>query len=88
MSDTTQNSDKNQSQNRQPDYIIHTTNGEQKNAPWHRIGAAWEGKNGYLTANLSATPINGKLIFQPKEELDKLRAQKQNNPSREFKQEV
>ena len=76
-----------QSKGRQPDYIIHTTDSTDQNAPWHRIGAAWQNKNGYLTANLAATPTNGKLILQPKEELEKLRAQKQEQ-NQTLKQDI
>ena len=74
---STQDSTTQPSKGRQPDFIIHTTSGEGDNIQWQKIGAAWEGKNGYLNANITAAPLNGKLVFQPRAELERLRQQKQ-----------
>ncbi len=43
--------------------------GEGRKAYWHKIGAAFENKDGSLTVHLDSLPFNGKLqIREPREQ--------------------
>ena len=39
------------SKSRKPDYDVHQVVGDGKNAQWTKIGAVWQGKDGYLTGD-------------------------------------
>jgi hypothetical protein len=71
------NANKQPAKGRQPDFIVQTPTGDKDNSHWTKIGAAWKNDKGYITAELAALPTNGKIIFQPREELERLREQKQ-----------
>lgn len=62
--------------NRQPDYEVLQVTGEGDNSQWLKIGAVWQGKDGYLTGKT----VHGKIVLQSreaKEALQKMRADKQ-----------
>lgn len=44
---------------------------------WQKIGAAWPAKNGGLSLQLSAIPIDGKIALRSREELERMRAERQ-----------
>jgi hypothetical protein len=61
---------------RQPDYDVHQVLGEGDKSQWMKIGAVWEGKDGYLSGNT----VHGKIVLQSreaKETLQQMRVEKQ-----------
>lgn len=70
-------SDDNQpSKGRKPDYEVHQIMGEGNKSQWVKIGAVWEGKDGYL----SGETVHGKIVLQSRharEALQNMRDEKQ-----------
>ena len=46
---------------------------------WREITALWPTKEGGFTQILDAYPVNGKIVFRPREELERMRAERQQN---------
>lgn len=44
---------------------------------WQKIGAAWPAKNEGLTLKLNAVPLDGVVTLRSREELERLRAERQ-----------
>ncbi len=83
------NTDKQPAKGRQPDFIVKTPTGDKDNSYLMNVGAAWQNDKGYITTELAAMPTNGKLIFQPRAELERLREQKQQSaPTQQQKPET
>lgn len=73
MSDS---SDENKS--RLPSYIAYSVEeGSNDKNHWHKIGAAWPTKEGGLSLQLNALPINGRIALRSREELERMRAERQ-----------
>lgn len=47
---------------------------------WHKIGAAWPTREGGLSLQLTAIPIDGKVALRSREELERIRAERQEAP--------
>jgi len=45
---------------------------------WQKIGAAWSAKDGGLSLKLNAMPLDGKIALRSREELERMRAERQN----------
>ena len=74
---------------RQPSHIAYRVEeGKDDRNHWQKIGAAWPAKNDGLTLKLSAIPLDGTVVLRSREELERLRAERQNAPSDAPKQEV
>jgi len=73
------NSDENKP--RLPSHIAYSVEegGDDKNH-WHKIGAAWPTKEGGLSLHLNALPINGRIALRSREELERMRAERQLAP--------
>ena len=57
-----------------PDYQVNfIQEGRKGDERWTPVGAAWEGRDGYVTVD----SVFGKFVLKPKEELERLRAEKQ-----------
>ena len=66
------------SKGREPDYNVHQVIEGEERDNWVKIGAMWEGKNGYI----SGDTVHGRIVLQtrtPKEALDEMREQKQKS---------
>lgn len=51
---------------RKPAYIAYTVDGDERDAYWTRIGAAWPQRNGEgLNIQLTALPISGRIVLMP-----------------------
>jgi len=86
---TQENTNKQPTKGRQPDFIAKTPTNDKNNTPWTKVGAAWKNDKGYITTKLTAIPINGEVILQPREELERLREQKQKTtPTHQQKPET
>lgn len=46
---------------------------------WQKIGAAWPAKNDGLTLKLNAIPLDGVVSLRSREELERLRAERQQS---------
>lgn len=44
---------------------------------WQKIGAAWPAKNGGLSLQLNAMPLNGKIALRSREALERMREDKE-----------
>lgn len=67
------------SKGRQPDYIIKAIHGEGRNEKWTDIGAGWQNDKGYITPKYHAAPLDpDKVVFQPREELERLRQERKD----------
>ena len=78
-------SKENSSATKQPDFqasvvresVMKDGNTETRKEKWHDFGAAYNRKNGYIAID---SPL-GTIMLTPKEELDRMRAEKQNQPA-------
>ena len=50
---------------KRPDLIAYTVTGNDDNAYFHRIGAAWANKKGGYGIRLHALPVNGEIVLLP-----------------------
>lgn len=74
---------------RLPSYIAyHVEQGKDDRSHWQKIGAAWETKNNGLRLKVSSIPLNGTVELRPREELERLRAERQQDRNREPRQTV
>ena len=63
-----------------PSHIAYSVNeGKDEKNHWQKIGAAWPTKDGGLSLKLNAIPIDGQIALRSREELDRMRAQRQNS---------
>ncbi len=46
---------------------------------WQKIGAAWPAKDGGLSLKLNAIPINGRVALRSREELERMRSERQRS---------
>ncbi len=46
---------------------------------WQKIGAAWPTKDGGLSLKLNALPLDGRVSLRSREELERMRAQRQKS---------
>jgi hypothetical protein len=61
-----------------PSYIAYSVEeGKDNNNHWQKIGAAWESKGGGLSLKLNALPLDGRVALRSREELERLRAERQ-----------
>ena len=51
-----------------PSHKVYVVEGEGDKAWWTRVGAAWPSKGNGLTIQLSALPLNGRLVLRPYED--------------------
>lgn len=56
-------------------YIVE--DGKDDRSHWHRAGAAWPTKDGGLSVKLSALPVSGRLNLRLRDEVERLRAERQ-----------
>lgn len=56
-------------------YSVETGNDDKNH--WQKIGAAWPAKDGGLSLQLNALPIDGKIALRSREELERMRAERQ-----------
>jgi len=79
---------------KQPSHIAFTVEeGKNDHNHWRNIGAAWPAKDGGLSLKLNALPVDGRVTLRPREELEKLRDErneKANQPekSQEISQKI
>ena len=63
-----------------PSHIAYTIEeGKDNQNHWQKIGAAWPTKGGGLSLKLNAIPIDGNIALRSREELEKMRAQRQQS---------
>ncbi len=55
---------------------------------WQKIGAAWPAKDGGLSLQLNAIPINGRIALRSREELERMRAERQQTIKENQSQEI
>ncbi|CAA0107169.1 Uncharacterised protein [Halioglobus japonicus] len=71
-------------------YSVEEGKGEKNH--WQKIGAAWPAKNDGLTLKLNAVPLDGVVTLRSREELERLRAERQQSqgaaPKKHLNQEV
>ena len=59
---------------RLPSHIAYNVEeGGEEKSYWHRIGSAWENKDGGLNLKLSATPVDGRVVLRPRSEVERLK---------------
>jgi hypothetical protein len=68
-----------------PDYIAYSVRnrGEDKDAAWNRVGAAWQHRDGKgYDVQLDATPVDGRVTLreQRREEYREARTEKRSQP--------
>ena len=56
-------------------YSVESGNGDKEH--WQKIGAAWPAKDDGLSLQLKALPLDGKIALRSREELERMRAEKQ-----------
>lgn len=84
MSDS---SDENKS--RLPSHIAYSVEeGSGDKNHWHKIGAAWPTKEGGLSLQLNALPLNGRIALRSREELERMRAERQQEPKQNLAQDM
>ena len=50
---------------RQPTHRLYIVNGDDKNARWTEIGAAWANRDGQgFTLSLDAVPLGGRIVMR------------------------
>lgn len=54
---------------------------------WHKIGAAWPTKDGGLSLQLNAVPIDGKIALRSRKELERMRAERQQTHKQDMNPE-
>ena len=71
------NDDFSENKSNLPSHIAYSVEtGKDKNH-WQKVGAAWPTKNDGLNIQLSAIPLDGKIALRPREELEKMRAERE-----------
>ncbi len=61
-----------------PSFIAYSVQeGKDDNSHWQKIGAAWPAKGGGLSLKLNAVPLDGNIALRSREELEKMRAERQ-----------
>ncbi len=55
---------------------------------WQKIGAAWPAKDGGLSLQLNALPIDGKIALRSREELERMRAERQQTQKQDQTQDM
>lgn len=73
----------------QPSHIAYTVQeGRDGRNYWNRIGAAWEGDGeGNISVQVSAVPVDGRIVLRPREALEKMREQRKQAPHTEKPQQ-
>ena len=67
---------------RQPSHIAYQVEaGKDAKSHWQKIGAAWPAKNDGLTLKLNSVPLDGRIALRSREELERLRAERQQQQS-------
>lgn len=76
----------------QPSHIAYTVQeGRDGRNYWNRIGAAWASDSeGSMSVQVSAVPVDGRIVLRPREALEKMREQRKQTqaseqPSRDMK---
>ncbi len=59
-------------------YSVEEGNGDKSH--WQKVGAAWPAKDGGLSLQLKAFPLDGKIALRSREELERMRAERQQEP--------
>ena len=62
-----------------PSYIAYTVDKSNDTQHWQKIGAAWPAKGGGLSLKLNAIPIDGNVALRSREELERMRAERQQS---------
>ena len=63
----------------QPSHYAYTVEkGRDDKSHWQKIGAAWETKGDGLSLQLKSLPLDGKIALRSREEVEKMRAQRQS----------
>lgn len=61
-----------------PSHIAYSVEpGKDEKGHWHKIGAAWPTKGDGLNIQLTAIPLDGKIALRSREELEKMRAERE-----------
>jgi len=67
-----------------PSHIaFNVEDGKDDKSYWHRIGNAWENKDGGLNLKLSAIPVDGRVVLRPRSEIERMKEARrisQENP--------
>lgn len=72
-----------------PSHIAYSvTEGSDDKNHWQKIGAAWPAKDGGLSLQLNAFPIDGKIALRSREELERMRAERQQAPEQIQSQDI
>jgi len=74
-----------------PSHIAYSVEeGKDEKNHWQKIGAAWPTKGGGLSLKLNAIPIDGRIALRSREELERMRAQRQNGqePAQSQEQQI
>lgn len=67
-------------------YSVETGNDDKNH--WQKIGAAWPAKDGGLSLQLNALPIDGKIALRSREELERMRAERQQTQKQDQTQDM
>ena len=66
-----------ESKSNRPSHIAYSVEaGKDDKGHWHKIGAAWPTKGDGLNLQLTAIPLDGKIALRSREELEKMRAER------------
>lgn len=69
---------------KQPSYVAYSVeDGKDDKSHWQRIGAAWPAKGDGLNLKLNAIPVDGRVVLRPREELDRMRAEREPSPEKQ-----
>lgn len=61
-----------------PSHIAYSVeSGRDDKNHWQKIGAAWRTKADGLNIQLTAIPLDGKIVLRSREELEKMRAERE-----------
>lgn len=72
-----------------PSHIAYSVeSGKDDKNHWHRIGAAWPTKGDGLNIKLTAIPIDGNIALRSREELERMRAEREAKPEHPTQQQT
>ncbi len=63
-------------ESKQPNLVAFTSTENNGYTNWYKIGVAWRNDNDSTFIKLGATPVSGNLLLRPREEVEKLREQR------------
>lgn len=64
---------------KKPSHIVYTVDENNDTQHWQKIGAAWPTKGDGFSLKLSSVPLNGNVVLRSREELERMRAERQQS---------